>query len=223
MTETTPKTGRSKQVRVPEHSVLALPYPQISAREALAFVQVAMSEMGPHWFLGNLATAGNLGLDGCLIVSPNSAWQFSYCQEGLHDYISGYLFSGGALSFQVVTMSPNLQPLTIEGSWLDSREVAEIVMAEPDLSDLSEHKTLWMALRATSDGNLFWEVYRDSHEVALRRRARIKYGLDARTGEILAETYERWDRGTKVKSRVRQRRQGADWKDTDEGSGHASN
>ncbi len=117
-------------------------------------------------------------------------------------------------------MSLDVQPSAIEGHWLDSREVAEIVMAEPDLSDLSEHKTLWMALRVAGDANLWWEVYRDSHEVALRRRARITYGLDARTGEILAESYERWDRDTKVRSQSRQRWKGADWKDdADEGSG----
>jgi hypothetical protein len=214
--------GRSKQPQVPERRTVKLPYPQLSAREALGFAQTAMSEIGPDWFLANLATAGNLGLNGCLLGSPNSAWQFAYCRKARHDFVSGYLFSGGLLSFTSAAMSPEIQPLPIENQWLDSREIAKIVMTEPDLSDLSEYKTLWMALNTTNDGNLFWVVYRDTHQIASRQRARTTFGLDALSGEILSESYERWDRDVKIKTLLRHRRTGGDWKAAESDGGDES-
>jgi len=211
--------GRSKQLQVPERRVLKLSSPQVSAREALDFARSAISEIDPDWFLASLAAAGNLGLDGCLLASARSAWEFTYCRQGSNNFIGGFLFSDGTLSFQSQAMPADTQPSALEGNWLDSREVAKIVIAEPDLSDLQEHKTLWMALRATDDGNLFWEVFRDSHNVAARQRARTTFGLDALTGEILSESYERWDQSYKIKSVVRQRWKGGDWKDAESDSG----
>jgi hypothetical protein len=214
--------GRPKQLQVPERRTLKLPYPEVSAREALGFAQTAMSEMGPDWFLASIATAGNLGLDGCLLASASSSWQFAYCREGRHDFVSGYLFSDGTLGFTFAMMSPEIQPSPIEGQWLDSCEVATIVMTEPDLSDLQECKSLWMALRTANDRNLFWVAHRNTHQVASRQRARTAFSLDALTGEILTESYERWEHDVKIKMLLRHRWKGGDWKPAENDGGDES-
>jgi hypothetical protein len=212
----------SKELQLPERRILKPPSPHLSAREALGIARPAIAEIGADWFLASLAASGNLGLDGCLLASANSAWQFAYCQEGRSDFIAGFLFSDGTLTFQPQAMPPAIHPPLIAGDWLDSRAVAKIIMAEPDLSDLHEHKTLGMALHASDDGKLFWEAFREAHEIAARQRARTTFGLDALTGEIRSEGYERWDQTRKIKMLIRQRWKGGDWRDAEPDSGGAA-
>src|SRR5258708_15003910 len=70
-------TAPNEQSALPLRRTLQLSRPELSAREALELVLSVVSEIGSDWFLAGLATAGSLGLDGCLSPSPNSSLQFN--------------------------------------------------------------------------------------------------------------------------------------------------
>jgi hypothetical protein len=118
-------------------------------------------------------------------------------------------------------MPPGSPPSAIAGEWIDSREIADIVMAEPGLSSLTEGESLWMALRTEEDTRLIWQVYRDCHGIADRRHDRTALYVDALNGHILFEIFEQRDLagGKTIAKRVRRRWIGSDWEDLDPNDG----
>jgi hypothetical protein len=171
------------------------------------------------WFPVGIATNGSLGLDGCTLPSANTGWSWSFCQDGNAEFIDGALFSSGALGFGWCRMPPAIHPRSIGEGWLDSRDIADIVMAEPCLSELHVEEFLWMSLRAEDDGRLVWMADRTSTDLASKRSDRMTFVLDARTGIILIDTFEERDfrRGKVMATRVRRRWQGGDWEELEPG------
>lgn len=207
----------AQRLKLPPSRKIPLPRPDLSAREALDLARPFTSKFGPRWFLASLFGGGRVKPDGRLEPGVG-VWQFTFTKNNGADFIHASLYFNGNLAFRGDTVPNYLatqlpEATELPASWLDSTDVAQVVAGEPFLAGLNDEYSLSMSLRPMAHTALWWEVTRTFVTRSdVLRMARHNFAIDATTGEILAESFERRERGRVVEARERLRWEGGDWK-----------
>ena len=207
-----------ERLHVPPARKLVLPRPDLSAREAFDIVEPFVSKLQPEWHLAEIFGNGRVKSDGRLDPSVG-AWQFTYRKNTGVDFIYASLYFSGNLGFHGQTapgyIATSLPPaLALPNDWLDSSDIAKIVGREPIPAGLSPNYSLVMRLRPEAEIPLIWDVTR--HFVMADRRHDASdhlLAVDAKSGDIVFETFERKEGGKLVEARQRLRWQGGDWEE----------
>jgi len=208
----------AERLQLPPARKIELPRPDLSAREALELITPFVCSFGTAWRVAGLFGGGRLKQDGRLEPGVG-VWQFTYMnpEDRSGDAVGVWLFFNGNLSFhgqsatgQVPSGRRGIEPL--EGNWLDSSEIAEIVDGEPRPDGIKEDYSLSMSLRPIDGAPLMWEVTRLSvghpHASGMVRHVLV---VDAATGEVVFETLERREHGKAIHARQRRRWEGTEW------------
>ncbi len=211
---TRPPTA-AERLKLPPRRTIAVPRPDLSAREALQLLTPFMRGLGPAWTLASLFGGGNLTSGGRLAPGVG-LWQFSYVdtRRPLADSLSAWLYFNGSLSFHAQGPGPstpeNLRLL--EADWLDSADVAERLRAEPSPEGFGAESGLTMMLQPVEGSRLYWQATRTSiardEQFLISRHVLI---ADAMNAEVLFETFEQTRQGRTILARQRRRWEGGDW------------
>jgi hypothetical protein len=119
----------AERLQLPPSRQIALPRPDLSAREALILIKPFMAQFEPPWHLASLGSYGFIQVDG------RGDWRPSYRYAASDDVIHVPLIANGAvgrLSFQGQTMPAHAmsgvqEAVPLSDEWLDSTDVAVIV------------------------------------------------------------------------------------------------
>jgi hypothetical protein len=210
----------AERLQLPPARKIALPRPDLSAREALELITPFVGSFGTAWRLVDVFGGGRLKQSGRLEPGVG-VWQFTYIDPSNRngDAVRIWLFFNGNLSFHgqsslgpVTFGRSGLQP--IESNWLDSSEIAEIVDGEPRPDGINEDCSLSMSLRPIDGAPLMWEITRLSvgHPQG-SGTVRHVLVVDAATGGVVFETLERREHGKITQARQRRRWERAEWED----------
>jgi len=206
------------RLQLPPMRKLALPRPDLSVREAFELITPFVRRFGSAWHLvrlfgGNLKQAGRLEL-------RNGNWQFTYADPNgsSGDTVVVSLVFNGNLAFHAQSAvgamaSGRHATQSVGPDWLDSTDIAEIVLGEPRPEGIDEDYSLSMSLRPLEGAPLMWEVTRLSmgHPPGARP-VRHVLAVDAATGAVVFETHEVRE-GRSIRTRLRRRWEGAEWED----------
>lgn len=186
-------------VQLPPARSLDLHRPDLSAREAFEKVQELMRLYVPTWLPTKVLSQGPpLKDDGRL--TDKAPWDVWYRQKSVGGYVSVTVWSHGRIRarfhpFGYVTL-PGLPkpeaPVMLPDEWVDSPIIASTILADPTYAELGPHTGFHMCLQLVDGERFCWHVTRDwglpSRD---RERIRVSYLLDAGSGVILAEQYQR--------------------------------
>jgi hypothetical protein len=174
-----------------------------------------MSKFQSTWFLAGVFGEGAVRHDGRLHAGTG-AWHFTYRTGRGADFIEAWLFFNGNLSFGgrtapavIAAEMPRSTP--VSNDWIDSTMVAEIVGREPILDGLGEDYSLLLSFRSIAGTPLVWQAARlFDHRVGTTIHS---FAIDATSGAILFEAFERIERNKRIEARRRARSQDGDWEE----------
>ena len=212
------KVGTKPRLREPDFALpsrmrIKLRRSDLSAREAFSIVNPYFE----GWKLCGVSGEGALSREG--YCRKNGRWKFYYYRGQDRNLVYfAYLFGNGNLGFGFEERPSGgseseraVRPAPLSDGWIDSADAAASVLRSRCLSEPEELVAFDVALM-TLDGSTdpqMWIVDRISAESPYEYREKI--GLDAKTGQIRLETFER--HGASGLIEVKVRRDGGEWED----------
>lgn len=205
----------AERLHLPPARALMVPRPDLSAREAFDIVRPFMSKFQSTWFLAGAFGEGAIRHDGRLHAGAG-AWHFTYRTGQGTDFIEAWLFFNGNLSFRgrtepavIAAEMPRSTP--VSNDWIDSTKVAEIIRREPILDGLGEDYSILLSFRSIAGTPLVWQATRlFDHRFGTSIH---RFAIDATSGAILFETFDRIERNKRIEARRRTRSQDGDWEE----------
>jgi len=177
---------------------LDLERPDLSAREAVQLISPSVAQWPWEMTLVGLASAGAVQPNGRLHVGVGG-WQFWFWCPTEVVGLSYLLFFNGNLSFDYPLNRRGAPPgAEITEPWLDSVDVARVVAGEP--APEGHEVPLNHLVLTPHPRTQYWEAWRTDYSVETGTEYKHKLLVDARTGCILFETFERSEKGRRVNS-----------------------
>lgn len=196
---------------LPPKSRLTLARPDLSAKEAVAFITAHAGDAIRRLQAFSVTIAGAADAGGRLATG---AWDVCFLTLEPDQFIHARLFENGTLSFALQSMRDRPPPaFDLEGDWIDSTLAARAIENEPLPPSMGEHHSLFLSLRSVTDSGLFWEVRRIYGEPAKGLQVTQSFGIDASSGDIAVEAIEIQEAGVVVESRYRRPLEGGKWID----------
>ena len=202
----------TERLQVPPSRHIALPRPDLSAREALQLIKPFMARFGAPWHLASLGSYGRIQVDG------RGDWRPSYRYAASGDVIHVPLIAkdrNGRLSFQAEVMPAHAisgahEAIPLPEEWLDSTDVAAIVARQAPPEGLGKPYLGLMSLAPQKDLPLLWTVFQSAVDRSSKFASWI-LAIDATTGQLMFETLGRLSGSMIIPAR--QRVHGAPWMD----------
>ena len=202
----------AKRLQVPPSRQIALPRPDLSAREALQLIKPFTARFGAPWHLASLGSYGHIQVDG------RGDWRPSYRYAASGDVIHVPLIAKdgmGRLSFQAEVMPTSAmngahEAIPLPDEWLDSTDVAAIVGRQVVPEGLGHASLGLMSLAPQEDFPLVWTVFQSAADRGSEFASWI-LAIDAITGQLVVETLGRLYGAMVVPAR--QRLNGGTWTD----------
>lgn len=196
---------------LPPRTRLTLSRPDLSAREAVAIITDHAGNRIRQTNAFSVAIAGAADVTGRLNIAVGG-WDVRFLTSPSDQYIYARLFANGNLSFTRESMWDVPPPaFALNGEWIDSTLVADIIKNEPVPPTMGEPFSLFLGLRIVTVIGLVWEVRRIYTESVNSLHVTQSFGINASNTDIAAETVEVKKAGILVESRYRNRLSDREW------------
>ena len=200
--------GTATRPQLPPDRQVALPQTFLSAREAINLITPFMAQFEQPRSLTALSSYGLIRADG------RGIWQARWRYGEGGDTVQVSLFGDGRLVFRADTaQATSFLPDAMElpKGWLDSPDVAAMVVRLPVPDGLVQPSPVLMTLKSSKNTPHSWEIHLRSDKNGGDQLVSWIVHVDAMSGDVLAEQLGRKDGYMIVPARRRTR--GGDWED----------